>query len=170
MPVITELFHIMADKAGAGLWAHKLIGTTFGAGYCPVAPGTAGAAVALAVWLVLSAFMPLCDVQVVVMLLTLAFFILGTWSSGVLEGVWGKDPSRVVVDETVGTWIALMAVPTDDWWYAVAAFVLFRFFDIVKPLGVRRMEALGGGLGIMMDDVLAGIYSAAVLVIIGLFV
>ena len=170
MPVITELFHIMADKAGAGLWAHKLIGTTFGAGYCPVAPGTAGAAVALAVWLVLSAFMPLCDVQVVVMLLTLAFFILGTWSSGVLEGVWGKDPSRVVVDETVGTWIALMAVPTDDWWYAVAAFVLFRFFDIVKPLGVRRMEALGGGFGIMMDDVLAGIYSAAVLVIIGLFV
>lgn len=160
----------MADKAGAGLWAHKLIGTTFGAGYCPVAPGTAGAAVALAVWLVLSAFMPLCDVQVVVMLLTLAFFILGTWSSGVLEGVWGKDPSRVVVDETVGTWIALMAVPTDDWWYAVVAFVLFRFFDIVKPLGVRRMEALGGGLGIMMDDVLAGIYSAAVLVIIGLFV
>lgn len=170
MPVITELFHIMADKAGAGLWAHKLIGTTFGAGYCPVAPGTAGAAVALGVWLVLSAFMPLCDVQVVVMLLTLAFFILGTWSSGVLEGVWGKDPSRVVVDETVGTWIALMAVPTDDWWYAVAAFVLFRFFDIVKPLGVRRMEALGGGLGIMMDDVLAGIYSAAVLVVIGLFV
>ena len=160
----------MADKAGAGLWAHKLIGTTFGAGYCPVAPGTAGAAVALGVWLVLSAFMPLCDVQVVVMLLTLAFFILGTWSSGVLEGVWGKDPSRVVVDETVGTWIALMAVPTDDWWYAVAAFVLFRFFDIVKPLGVRRMEALGGGLGIMMDDVLAGIYSAAVLVVIGLFV
>ena len=160
----------MADKAGAGLWAHKLIGTTFGAGYCPVAPGTAGAAVALGVWLVLSAFMPLCDVQVVVMLLTLAFFILGTWSSGVLEGVWGKDPSRVVVDETVGTWIALMAVPTDDWWYAVAAFVLFRFFDIVKPLGVRRMEALGGGFGIMMDDVLAGIYSAAVLVVIGLFV
>ena len=160
----------MADKAWAGLWAHKLIGTTFGAGYCPVAPGTAGAAVALGVWLVLSAFMPLCDVQVVVMLLTLAFFILGTWSSGVLEGVWGKDPSRVVVDETVGTWIALMAVPTDDWWYAVVAFVLFRFFDIVKPLGVRRMEALGGGLGIMMDDVLAGIYSAAVLVIIGLFV
>ena len=170
MPVITELFYIMADKAGAGLWAHKLIGTTFGAGYCPVAPGTAGAAVALAVWLVLSAFMPLCDVQVVVMLLTLAFFILGTWSSGVLEGVWGKDPSRVVVDETVGTWIALMAVPTDDWWYAVVAFVLFRFFDIVKPLGVRRMEALGGGLGIMMDDLLAGIYSATVLVVIGLFV
>lgn len=170
MPVITELFHIMADKAGAGLLAHKLIGTTFGAGYCPVAPGTAGAAVALGVWLVLSALMPLCDVQVVVTLLTLAFFILGTWSSGVLEGVWGKDPSRVVVDETVGTWIALMAVPTDDWWYAVAAFVLFRFFDIVKPLGVRRMEALGGGFGIMMDDVLAGIYSAAVLVIIGLFV
>ena len=160
----------MADKAGAGLWAHKLIGTTFGAGYCPVAPGTAGAAVARGVWLVLSAVMPLCDVQVVVMLLTLAFFILGTWSSGVLEGVWGKDPSRVVVDETVGTWIALMAVPTDDWWYAVAAFVLFRFFDIVKPLGVRRMEALGGGFGIMMDDVLAGIYSAAVLVVIGLFV
>ena len=76
---------------------------------------------------------------------------------------WGEDPSRVVVDEMVGVWIPLLVVPDGGWWYVLAAFVLFRLFDIVKPLGVRRMERFGGGVGIMMDDILAGVYSAVLL-------
>ena len=79
-----------------------------------------------------------------------------------------KDPSRVVIDEMVGVWIPLLVVPDGGWWYVVAAFALFRFFDIVKPLGVRRMERFRGGVGIMMDDILAGIYSAILLGIIRL--
>lgn len=146
---------------------HKFIATAFGAGYSPIAPGTAGAVVAVLIWFLLSLFVHSADLKVVIFILVFAFMFLGVHSSGVMEKVWGKDPSKVVVDELVGTWIALLAVPTDDWWFAVAAFVLFRFFDIVKPLGVRKMEELGGGLGIMMDDVLAGIYSALVLVIVG---
>lgn len=75
--------------------------------------------------------------------------------------VGGEDPSRVVVDEMVGVWIPLLAVPDNDkWiWYVVAAFVLFRAFDIAKPLGIRKMESLRGGVGVMMDDILAGVYS-----------
>ena len=73
----------------------------------------------------------------------------------------GEDPSRVVVDEMVGVWIPLLAVPDNDrwYWYVIAAFALFRIFDIVKPLGVRKMENFKGGVGVMMDDVLAGVYS-----------
>lgn len=60
---------------------------------------------------------------------------------GRIRKYWGEDPSRVVVDEMVGTWIALLAVPENGHWgYMIAAFVLFRFFDILKPLGIRKME------------------------------
>ncbi len=160
----------MAKAKGTNLFLHKIIATAFGAGYCPLAPGTAGAALAILVWLLLSFYVHSTDLRVLIFLLVLAFMALGILSSGVMEKVWGKDPSRVVVDELVGTWIALLAVPSDDWWWAAAAFVLFRFFDIVKPLGIKSMEKLGGGLGIMMDDVLAGAYSAIVLLVAGLFV
>ena len=69
-----------------------------------------------------------------------------------LEPYWGEDPSRVVVDEMVGVWITLLAAPAGHVWYGLAAFVLFRFFDILKPLGIRRMENLPGGVGVMMDE------------------
>ena len=97
--------------------------------------------------------------------------MLGVWSSSVSERSWGEDPSRVVMDETVGEWIALLAVPASGHWgYVLAAFVLFRFFDIVKPLGVRSMEKLKGGYGIMADDILSGIYAAIVIVVFNYFV
>ena len=66
------------------------------------------------------------------------------WAANKLETYWGEDPSRVVVDEMVGVWIPLLAVPNDDrwFWYVIAAFALFRIFDIAKPLGIRRMESL----------------------------
>ena len=66
---------------------------------------------------------------------------------------------------TLGVWITLLAVPAGHIWYGLAAFVLFRFFDILKPLGIRRMENLPGGVGVMMDDVLAGVYGFIVLIV-----
>lgn len=75
----------------------------------------------------------------------------------------GEDPSKVVVDEMVGVWIPLLAVDAEHWYYALVAFALFRLFDIFKPLGIRKMEDFKGGVGVMMDDVLAGIYSLLVL-------
>ena len=96
--------------------------------------------------------------------LVVVFTLLGAWSSSVSERYWGEDPSRVVIDEVVGQWIVLLAMPDDfQWWHVLIALALFRFFDIVKPLGVRAMEKLKGGWGIMADDVLAGVYGFIVL-------
>ena len=96
--------------------------------------------------------------------LILFFTVMGVWATNRLEPFWGEDPSRVVVDEMVGVWIALLAAPSGNVWYALGAFALFRLFDIFKPLGIRRMESFPGGIGVMMDDILAGIYSFVVLI------
>jgi phosphatidylglycerophosphatase A len=144
------------------LLLHRIIATGFGSGYCPVAPGTAGAALATAIWFVVSLFVPASSPYLLVAItavLIVLFTILGIWSANALQPVWGEDPSRVVVDEMVGVWIALLAVDSGKFYYILAAFILFRLFDIYKPLGIRKMEKLKGGLGVMMDDILAGVYS-----------
>jgi phosphatidylglycerophosphatase A len=82
-----------------------------------------------------------------------------------VEKEWGHDSNRVVIDELQGMMTALFLMP-NDWRYLLVAFVLFRFFDIAKPLGIRRMEAFAGGWGVMLDDLLAGIYSNVLLQVI----
>lgn len=143
-----------------------MIGTGLGAGFSPVAPGTAGALLATLIWVGLS----FCLTEMQLLLLTLVLIVLGTiagiWAADRLEEFWGKDPSRVVIDEMVGVWIALLAAPPGHYGYVAGAFVLFRLFDIWKPLGIRKMESLRGGVGVMMDDVLAGIYGFVILMII----
>jgi len=100
-------------------------------------------------------------------ILIIAFTLIGAWSSTIVEEYWGEDPSRVVIDEIVGQWIVLLAIPSIfSWWHVLIAFILFRFFDIVKPLGIRKMENLKGGWGIMADDLLSGCYGAIVLIVI----
>lgn len=144
---------------------HLLIASGFGSGYSPIAPGTAGAFLAMLIWwgyaLILNnAYL----IFLCTLILVFIFTILGIWSAGVAEKYWGKDPSRVVIDEMVGTWIALLAVPHyQQWGYMLAAFILFRFFDILKPLGIKQMERFPGGYGIMADDILSGIYGLIIL-------
>lgn len=148
---------------------HKLIATGFGTGYSPIAPGTAGALLACGVWLVFSNYLDPQTLRLITLLLILIFTILGVRSANVMQTVWGHDPSRVVVDEMVGMWITLLAAPpkiispNHYLWYLLAAFILFRFFDIFKPFGIRRMEKFPGGWGVMMDDVLAGLYGFLIL-------
>lgn len=79
-----------------------------------------------------------------------------------MEKIWDVDSNKVVVDEVAGMVISLLFIPAKIK-YVVFAFVLFRFFDIVKPLGIRRSEKLPSGWGVMADDVLAGIYTWALL-------
>lgn len=141
-----------------------LIGTGFGSGFSPVAPGTAGALLAFAVWYVLSFLVSASALLWLTVLLVLAFTVAGVWAANRLEQAWGEDPSRVVVDEMVGCWITLLAAPAGHLWYGLAAFGLFRLFDIWKPLGIRRMENLPGGIGVMMDDVLSGVYGFIILI------
>ena len=141
---------------------HIIIASGFGTGFSPFAPGTAGAILATIIWIVLSYIVPLCLMPITAILIVV-FGLLGIWSANVLAPQWGKDPSRVVVDEMVGVWIALLAVSDGNIYYALVALALFRLFDIFKPLGIRSMEKLKGGVGVMMDDVLAGVYSFIVL-------
>ena len=99
-------------------------------------------------------------------MLIVLFTAAGIWSADKLESEWGKDPSKVVVDEMVGVWIALLAVPADNYiGYMFAAFILFRFFDILKPLGIKQAEKLPSGYGIMADDILSGIYGGIVILL-----
>ena len=135
---------------------HQLIASGFGSGYSPIAPGTAGALLAMLIWW---AYATLLNDSHLVFLCTLSFVIIFT-----VLGTWGKDPSKVVIDEMVGTWIALLAVTSHlQWGYMLAAFLFFRFFDILKPLGIRQMEKFPSGYGIMADDILSGIYSLIIL-------
>jgi len=145
---------------------HIVIATGFGSGYFPKAPGTAGAILATAVWLGLSCVFTSLHLLLVTALLIILFTFLGVWSSGVMESYWGKDPSKVVIDEMVGVWIPLLAVNNNNKYYiyyVLAALLLFRLFDIFKPLGIKKMESIGGGWGIMLDDILAGLYSLFIL-------
>ena len=92
--------------------------------------------------------------------------IIGVKAAAIYEVHSGKkDASEVVIDELAGQWIALLVVPPDwRWW--LAAFVLFRLFDIVKPGPVRMAERLPGGIGVMVDDVVAGVLAAALLLVV----
>lgn len=141
-----------------------IIGTGFGAGFCPFAPGTAGAVLATLLWW--GGHVWLTDEQnfFVTLALVIIFTLLGTWATQKLMPFWGEDPSRVVVDEMVGVWIPLLFA--DHLWTAVAALILFRFFDIVKPFGIRALDNRKGAFWVMADDILAGIYSAILLIII----
>jgi len=145
---------------------HIIIATGFGSGYFPVAPGTAGAVLATVIWLGLSLVFPFYHLLIATALLIILFTILGVWSSGIMETCWGKDPSKVVIDEMVGVWIPLLAVDNENKYYiyyALCALLLFRLFDIFKPLGIRKIENIGGGWGIMLDDIAAGLYSLFIL-------
>jgi phosphatidylglycerophosphatase A len=145
---------------------HILIATGFGSGYFPKAPGTAGAVLATGLWLGLSLLLAPDLLLIATVSLIALFTVLGVWSSGVTEKYWGKDPSKVVIDEMVGVWIPLVAASDGGdkkIYYVLAALLLFRFFDIAKPLGIRKAGDMKGGWGIMLDDILAGIYSLLVL-------
>lgn len=141
-----------------------IIGTGFGAGFWPWGPGTAGAVLATIIWFGLHAWLSWQQLLVALVLLIVVFTLLGTWATARLMPFWGDDPSRVVVDEMVGVWMPLLLAY--NWWTALLALLLFRFFDIVKPLGIRALDHRRGAFWVMADDLLAGFYSAIVLYLI----
>ena len=152
-------------------FTYKLLATAFGAGYSPFAPGTAGAIVAcISLWL-FEKYQLLSTTQTPALFIGLIVVttLMGVIATDQLEKDWGKDPSKVVIDEVIGMWITMLFVPF-TWLNLIIGFVLFRFFDIAKPLGIRKLESLGGGVGVMADDMLAGIYANIVLLIIVHFI
>jgi phosphatidylglycerophosphatase A len=130
-----------------------------GSGKAPVAPGTAGSAVA-ALLLLLPGRVPGIPAWSSPgwALVVLVLFLGGVWASARAEAAYGKDPGVVVIDEVVGMFAALFLVPNSIA-AVIGAFFLFRLFDIVKPFPVRAAERVRGSWGIMLDDVIAGIYA-----------
>ena len=90
--------------------------------------------------------------------LTIIITLLGIYVGDKVEPAWGKDSSRVVIDEVAGMMITMLFIPT-GLCFLVAGLIFFRFFDIVKPLYIRNMEKYPGGKGVMFDDLLAGVYA-----------
>lgn len=130
------------------------LATALGAGFAPRAPGTFGSAVGLLLWWVLPAS-PAVQATVIV-----AVFIVGSWSGSQAERHFGKsDPGQVVIDEVLGQLMTMWLNPVQGWTGALLGFGLFRLMDIVKPWPARQLEALHGGLGIMADDAMAGVYA-----------
>ena len=140
----------------------RLIATGFGSGYSPWAPGTAGSLVALLI-VVAFGWSPWTAGLAGLLILPLSIWAAGTEARASDR----EDPGHVVIDEVAGQWITLAGAPVLDWRYLLAGFLLFRIFDIVKPPPARQLEDLPGGIGIMADDVMAGIYGAIVLALAG---
>ena len=144
---------------------YKTIATGFGSGYVPIAPGTAGAALGCLLLVGYQYFIghtTTNSFQINFLILIVLTTIIGAVSTHQLEPEWGEDPSKVVIDEIIGVWIALLLVPL-TWLNILIGFILFRFFDIYKPLGIKKLEAIPNGWGVMLDDVLAGIYANIIL-------
>ena len=140
----------------------RLVSTWFGCGLSPAAPGTAGSLAGLVIAIALHEFAGL--VWWHLLLLSAILFPLSVWAATRTARETGiKDPGMVVVDEVIGQWIALAGAHPFNWKSYLAAFILFRLFDIWKPPPVRQLEALPEGLGIVADDVMAGCYAALLL-------
>ena len=135
----------------------KLISTGLGTGLSPVAPGTVGSLLALIIY-----FVPGFEKPNVIIPAILVFFLLGTSSAARMETDYGHDPSRVVIDEIVALWISVLFLPK-RLLLAVMAFLLFRILDIFKPFPASYFDRRKGGLSIMMDDVVCGVYTNIIL-------
>jgi phosphatidylglycerophosphatase A len=143
-----------------------MIATWFGCGLSPVAPGTAGSLAGLVIAIALNlafGWGPLTF-----LLLAAILTAPGIWAATVIEKREGtEDPGKVVVDEVIGQWATLAGAPVLNWKTFLVGFVLFRLFDVLKPPPARQFERLPGGWGIVADDVMAGIYGALAIFVLG---
>ena len=141
----------------------KILASGFYAGYSPVASGTVGSLWGVLIYLLLYKY-PHLLILVTFLLLLLGFLICTK-----AEEIFGeKDSKRIVIDEIAGICLVYLFIkPT--WLILIIGFLLFRFFDIIKPLPARRLEKLPGALGIMLDDMVAAIYTILVILVIYIF-
>ena len=130
-----------------------MLASVFGAGYAPVASGTVGSFVTVvAIWL-----LPLTPLRIAVALVVV--ILVGIWAGSRVERVLGKkDPGVIVIDEVAGMLLSVILLPRTIP-VLITAFLLFRLFDIWKPFPARESQALTGGMGVMVDDLIAGVYT-----------
>lgn len=143
----------------------RLIATWFGCGYAPAAPGTAGSLAALAIAIGLHLWLGWGRGAFLIMAALL--LVPGIWAADIVAKLEGReDPGLVVVDEVIGQWITLAGASTLNWRSWLVALAFFRIFDIWKPPPARQLERLPGGLGIIADDVMAGLYGALAIFVV----
>lgn len=195
MPNYDELIHISAaveleelarasskPKTFSDYFA--LAFTTFGVGYIPLAPGTWGSAVGVLIYVLFEWAAAKTDAHfsvdgfsqtqiaawnhAVIMILFLAFCLLGIWASSRATRLFkNKDPQKVVVDEVIGQLIVFLFIPfTTSWVFILIGFLLFRLFDIWKPYPIDSLQNLPVGIGVCADDILAGVYGGTILALI----
>lgn len=149
-------------------WHHVLISTTI-VGFIPGARGTYGAFIALLLWIYFYLTLLPSTLFFTSVVLVVVTLLIGVWSSNMMERYWGPDSRTVVIDEYLGTWVAVLSALFHNGTsyvvitLATIAFVLFRVIDITKPLGCRWIdENIHGGWGCMLDDMLAGFYACCI--------
>ena len=142
---------------------------TCGVGYLPLMPGTFGSLVGVAIFLVLARVAGGSILAAATLVSILFFIFAGIWAGTRTEELAGrKDPGKIVVDEVAGQLIALFPLAFAEWSIkmVMVSFILFRFFDIVKPYPANRLQELKGGVGVMCDDLVAGAYAAIIVSIV----
>lgn len=149
---------------------NKLIASGLGTGYSPIAPGTVGSLLGVLMCYGVNLVMINNDlIRLIILVLNLfaiiCILIIGVRSIKLLHHNWIHDSPKIVIDEILGVWVAAFALPF-HWQYYLYAFVLFRFFDIVKPFFIRRIDRLTNSWSVMLDDIIAGIYANIVLQIL----
>lgn len=138
----------------------KMLGSGFFTGYIPIASGTFGSLAALLIY-----YIPGFSNRIIILPAIVLFTLYGIYVGTKFEKLYGKDPAECTIDEVVGMWITLSIVPKSIL-ISLIGFLIWRVLDIIKPFPARQAEKLEGGLGIMLDDVIAGIYSLIILHII----
>jgi phosphatidylglycerophosphatase A len=135
-----------------------VIATGLGIGYLPGAPGTYGTILAAFVYYFL-----LPDHLSLYLICLIISVVIGIVSAGKAEQIFGvKDSPHIVIDEILGFWLAMCGFPK-RWGYVILGIIFFRLFDILKPFPIKRLESLSGGIGIVTDDLMAGLYTLIVL-------
>ncbi len=136
-------------------WAVRLLASGGFVGHVPGAPGTAGSALALALWWVIPGLsgLPLAA-------LVLILVVIGVPVSTAAEDHYGRDGRPIVIDEIAGFFVSVLALPK-TWEIALASFFLFRLLDVLKPFPAGRSQMLRGGWGVVADDVIVGVYTNA---------
>ncbi|MEW6653488.1 MAG: phosphatidylglycerophosphatase A [Bacteroidota bacterium] len=131
----------------------KFIGSGFYTGYINKASGTFASLAAIAIYLIPGFENP----SLMLFFITL-FILIGVPIARKFESIYGEDPKEYTNDEVIGMWITLLFVPKNIWWILLAFFI-WRAFDILKPYPVKKLESFKNGWGVLLDDILAGIYS-----------
>lgn len=174
MTTTLETPETRVEKESAGSPRAVRLATVFGVGYAPLAPGTAGSLVSVALFAPFQYAVASEWVQLGYVFITVVLALAGVWSVEQALPHWGsRDPQPIVIDEVLGQWVAYLGVVLPQvvspatpaagagWKYLLAGLILFRAFDVMKPFPIRRSESLPGAAGVLVDDVLAGVYAAA---------